>query len=209
MHCQTCMAMMFSDISEQEIMLIKEEKLSQRESSREQHQSQGERSADLLQVLNALAELMTGLTCYLSCSRWTLGNCYAVVCVDSLTFLSKVYSSVQKGTSPQVLCHYDLLQKPTQLNTWIFIWEEFSIKAQFYIKKTNPTKKLAKTYIRQNKGIISSASWPTRVCVSSLSAFPAHWTHCTEKGRDLSSCIRFFYFEFLHSFPLLYRQTDR
>lgn len=66
------------------------------------------RFAGLLQVLNAFAELMTGLTCYLSCSYWTLGNRYAVVCVDSLTFLGKVYSSLQKGTSPQVLCRYSL-----------------------------------------------------------------------------------------------------
>lgn len=108
MHCHMCMAMTLSDISEQEIKLMKEEKLSQSECNREQHKSPRERSAGLLQVLNAFAELMTGLTCYLSCSHWTLGNCYAVVCVDSLTFLGKVYSSLQKGTSPQALCRYSL-----------------------------------------------------------------------------------------------------
>lgn len=142
-HRRMCTAVTLSDISEQETMLMKQEKLSRSECNREQHKSWSERSAELLQVLNAFAELMTGLTCYSSCSHWTLGNCCAVVYVDSLTFLSKFYSSLQKGTSPRALCHYSLtffltlLQKPAQLNTWIFIQKEFFIKAQFYMKK-NP-----------------------------------------------------------------------
>lgn len=141
-HRQMCMAVTLSDLSEQETVLTKEEKLSRSECNREQCKSWSERSAKLLQVLNAFAELMTGLTCYSSCSHWTLGNCYAVVYVDSLTFLSKFYLSLQKGTSPRALCHYSLtffptlLQKPAQLNTWICIQEKFLIKAQFYMKKT-------------------------------------------------------------------------
>lgn len=101
-----CTAVTLPEISEQKIMLIRDEKLCQSERSWKQHETQRESSADLLQVPHAVAELMTGLTCYLSCSRWTLGNCYAVVCVDSLTFPSKAYLSLWKGTSSQVLCHY-------------------------------------------------------------------------------------------------------
>lgn len=96
-------------------------KLSQRESKREQHKSQMERCADLRKVLNAFAELMTDPTWYLICSHRTLGSHDAVFCVDSLTFLSKVYSSLQKGTSPQILCHYSLavFSDPSAKTHWI------------------------------------------------------------------------------------------
>lgn len=164
MHCQTCMAMTLSDISEQEIMLMKEENLSQNECNREQHKSQRERSADLLQVLNAFAELMTGLTCYLSCSHCTLGNCYAAVCVDSLMFLSEVYSSLQKDTSPQVLCHYSLavFSDPSaktysikHLNIYLGgVLHKSTVSSE---RKKKNNKRLAKRYMRQNKGMISSA----------------------------------------------------
>lgn len=185
MHCQMCMAMRLSAISEREIMLMKEEKLSQSECNREQHKSRREKPADLLQVLNAFAELMAGLTCYLSCSHWTLGNRYAVVCVDSWMFLSKVYSSLQKGTSPQILCHYSLavFSDPSAKTYSI---KHLNIYLEGLLHKNTvlweKEKRIAKQYMREKKGMISSAPWPIRVRVLTLSAFPACWTHRDEKG---------------------------
>lgn len=90
-------AVTLSEIPELELMLI-EEKLC--ESERGTAQVLKAEQCSLLQVWRAVVELMTGLTCSSSCSHWTLGNCSA------LTFPSKVYSLLRRGTSPQVLCHY-------------------------------------------------------------------------------------------------------
>lgn len=60
MHCHMCMAMTLSDISEQEIKLMKEEKLSQSEWNREQHKSPRE-----------ICRPLTGAECFCRAHDWS------------------------------------------------------------------------------------------------------------------------------------------